>query len=102
MPIRNVEKTLLALQRSWLWQRCFQLGGRFMMFCKKHVMKQDYKTYLESEINQNDNLWLQRDKIDIDQKMITLNFNGEITEATKSDLINELKGYEYLQDLVYH
>ena len=30
--------------------------------------------------------------------MITLNFNGEITEATKSDLINELKGYEYLQE----
>ena len=69
-----------------------------MMFYKKHVMKQDYKSYLESEINQNDNLWLQREKIDIDEKMITLNFNGEITEATKSDLINELKGYEYLQD----
>ena len=30
--------------------------------------------------------------------MITLNFNGEIAEATKSDLINELKGYEYLQE----
>ena len=29
-------------------------------------MKQDYKTYLESEINQNDNLWLQREKIDTD------------------------------------
>lgn len=58
----------------------------------------DYKTYLESEINQNDNLWLQREKIDTDARKITLNFNGEITEATKSDLINELKGYEYLQD----
>ena len=58
----------------------------------------DYTSYLESEINQNDNLWLQREKIDTDTKKITLNFNGEITEATKSDLINELKGYEYLQD----
>jgi uncharacterized hydrophobic protein (TIGR00271 family) len=58
----------------------------------------DYKTYLESEINQNDNLWLQREKMDTNAKKITLNFNGEITEATKSDLINELKGYEYLQD----
>ena len=58
----------------------------------------DYKTYLESEINQNDNLWLQREKMDTNAKQITLNFNGEITEATKSDLINELKGYEYLQD----
>jgi uncharacterized hydrophobic protein (TIGR00271 family) len=58
----------------------------------------DYRSYLESEINQNDNLWLQREKIDTDTRKITLNFNGEITEATKSDLINELKGYEYLQD----
>ena len=58
----------------------------------------DYVSYLESEINQNENLWLQREKIDTDTKKITLNFNGEITEATKSDLINELKGYEYLQD----
>ena len=58
----------------------------------------DYRSYLESEINQNDNLWLQREKIDTDARKITLNFNGEITEATKSDLINELKGYEYLQD----
>jgi uncharacterized hydrophobic protein (TIGR00271 family) len=58
----------------------------------------DYKIYLESEINQNDNLWLQREKMDTNAKKITLNFNGEITEATKSDLINELKGYEYLQD----
>jgi uncharacterized hydrophobic protein (TIGR00271 family) len=58
----------------------------------------DYMSYLESEINQNDNLWLQREKIDTDTRKITLNFNGEITEATKSDLINELKGYEYLQD----
>lgn len=58
----------------------------------------DFRSYLESEINQNDNLWLQREKIDTDTRKITLNFNGEITEATKSDLINELKGYEYLQD----
>ncbi len=58
----------------------------------------DYKTYLETEITSNDNLWLQREKMDTDEKLITLNFNGEISEATKSDLINELKGYEYLQD----
>ena len=58
----------------------------------------DYVSYLESEINQNENLWLQREKIDTETKKITLNFNGEITEATKSDLINELKGYKYLQD----
>ena len=43
MPIRNVEKTLLVLSRSWLWPRCFQLGGLFMMFYKKHVMSRIIK-----------------------------------------------------------
>jgi hypothetical protein len=36
--------------------------------------------------------------MDPTNKLITLNFNGDITEATKSDLLNELNGYEYLQD----
>ena len=38
------------------------------------------------------------EKIDLANKSITLNFNGEINEATKSDLVNELIGYEYLRD----
>ena len=84
--------TLLALAAM------LPAGWTFYNVLQETRYEQDYKTYLESEINQNDNLWLQRDKIDLDQKMITLNFNGEIAEATKSDLINELKGYEYLQE----
>ena len=84
--------TLLALAAM------LPAGWTFYNVLQETRYEQDYKTYLESEINQNDNLWLQRDKIDFDQKMITLNFNGEIAEATKSDLINELKGYEYLQE----
>ena len=73
-------------------------GWTFVDVLKETRYKSDYKTYLETEITHNDNLWLQREKIDTDAKKITLNFNGEINEATKSDLINELKGYEYLQD----
>ncbi|MDB2492606.1 DUF389 domain-containing protein [Flavobacteriaceae bacterium] len=84
--------TLLALAAM------LPAGWTFYNVLQETRYEQDYKTYLESEINQNDNLWLQRDKIDFDEKMITLNFNGEIAEATKSDLINELKGYEYLQE----
>ena len=73
-------------------------GWTFYDVLQETRYEQNYKTYIESEINQNDNLWLQREKLDTAAKKITLNFNGEISEATKSDLINELKGYEYLQD----
>jgi len=84
--------TLLALAAM------LPAGWTFYNVLQETRYEQDYKRYLESEINQNDNLWLQREKIDFDEKLITLNFNGEIAEATKSDLINELKGYEYLQE----
>ena len=73
-------------------------GWTFYDVLQETRYEQSYKTYLESEINHNDNLWLQREKLDTAAKKITLNFNGEINEATKSDLINELKGYEYLKD----
>jgi uncharacterized hydrophobic protein (TIGR00271 family) len=73
-------------------------GWTFYDVLQETRYEMDYKTYLESEINQNDNLWLQREKIDLDAKKITLNFNGDINEATRSDLSNELKGYEYLQE----
>ena len=73
-------------------------GWTFVDVLRETRYQADYKTYLETEITSNDNLWLQREKMDMDEKLITLNFNGEITEATKTDLINELKGYEYLQD----
>ena len=84
--------TLLALAAM------LPAGWTFYNVLQETRYEQDYKIYLESEINQNDNLWLQREKIDLGKKLITLNFNGEISEATKSDLINELKGYEYLQE----
>ena len=84
--------TLLALAAM------LPAGWTFYNVLQETRYEQDYKRYLESEINHNDNLWLQREKIDFDEKLITLNFNGEIAEATKSDLINELKGYEYLQE----
>ena len=84
--------TLLALAAM------LPAGWTFYSVLQETRYEQDYKTYLESEINQNANLWLQREKIDLDEKLITLNFNGEISEATKTDLINELKGYEYLQE----
>ena len=84
--------TLLALTAM------LPAGWTFYDVLQETRYEQDYKTYLELEINKNADLWLQREKIDLYEKLITLNFNGEISEATKTDLINELKGYKYLQD----
>ena len=61
-------------------------------------IESDYKAYLKFEIEDNSSLWLRGEKIDPSNNSITLNFNGEITEATKSDLVNELNGYKYLRD----
>ena len=60
----------------------------------------DYKNFLEKEINNNPSLWLQRDEIDMDSKTITLTFNGDVSDATKSDLLNELSGYQYLKEFM--
>lgn len=73
-------------------------GWTFYDVLKESQYKFDYKNYLENEINNNQSLWLQREKLDTKAKTVTLNFNGDINAATKSDLMNELKGYEYLKD----
>lgn len=61
-------------------------------------IESDYKAYLKLEIENNSSLWLRGEKMDPSNNSITLNFNGEISEATKSDLVNELNGYKYLRD----
>jgi len=58
----------------------------------------DYENFKKNEIQNNSSLWLQRDNIDPDSKTITLTFNGDITDATKSDLINELSNYQYIKN----
>ena len=73
-------------------------GWTFYDVLKESQYKFDYKNYIEKEINNNSSLWLQREQLDTKTKTITLNFNGDINDATKSDLVNELKDYEYLKD----
>jgi len=53
---------------------------------------------LRNEDGSNNELWLQKGTLNTDEKKITLYFNGEITEATETDLRNELKGYETISD----
>ena len=73
-------------------------GWTFYDVLKESQYKFDYKNYLEKEINSNTSLWLQREDLDTKAKTITLNFNGDVNDATKSDLLNELNDYEYLKD----
>lgn len=59
--------------------------------------QRDYKNYLKNEVESNDNLWLHRENMDMDTKTISLYFNGELAEATVSDLENELSRYENIK-----
>jgi hypothetical protein len=66
----------------------------FFNVLEKSGYQRDYNTFIEKEINNNNDLWLQKKKMYIDEKKISLFFNGEVTDATISDLNNELKSYE--------
>lgn len=77
-------------------------GLTFYYVWQETKLKRDYQRYLAEEVESNESLWLQREKLDPDTKRITLYFNGEITDATESDLRNELNRYENIKsfDLV--
>ncbi|WP_044403263.1 DUF389 domain-containing protein [Lacinutrix sp. Hel_I_90] len=56
----------------------------------------DYSNYIANEIVANDNLWLHRGVLDPENRRINLYFNGELADATITDLQNELKkGTDY-------
>jgi len=59
--------------------------------------QRDYTNFIKNEVESNENLWLQRHSIDMDAKSISLYFNGELNDATITDLENELKDYENIQ-----
>ena len=73
-------------------------GWTFYDVLKESQYNFDYNNFLEKEINNNTNLWLQRDNVDTKNKTITLTFNGDIGDATKTDLLNELKDYQFIND----
>ncbi len=73
-------------------------GWTFYNVWGESKRENDFKQFLENDIDKNESLWLQREKIDPDNKKITLYFNGEITDATESDLRNELNKYNSIKD----
>ena len=60
--------------------------------------QRDYKNFMKNEVKSNDNLWLQRDTIDIQSKQIKLFFNGSVSKEMMTSLNNDLKDYENIQN----
>ncbi len=70
----------------------------FIRVYKNTVLMANYNSFIENEVKNNDNLWLQREKLDEEEKEIKLYFNGELSPAIKSSLENDLKGYNKLKE----
>ncbi|WP_108866624.1 DUF389 domain-containing protein [Aquimarina aquimarini] len=60
--------------------------------------ERDYKSFKANEIDANENLYLRKDFYDYNNESIKLYFDGEINEATVSDLQNEIKKYTSISD----
>lgn len=72
----------------------------FLRVLKNSGFENDYNSFIVDEVRSNNELWFQKGTLNTLEKKITLYFNGEITEATETDLRNELKGYDKISDFV--
>jgi uncharacterized hydrophobic protein (TIGR00271 family) len=70
----------------------------FMDVWEETKYEMDYKNYMSNEVNSNDDLWLQRDDLDMDNKTIKLFFNGNVSKEMRTSLSNDLKDYENIQN----
>ncbi|MEW4925064.1 DUF389 domain-containing protein [Algibacter sp. 2305UL17-15] len=70
----------------------------FINFITQSGLESDYNNFMKTEVESNEELWLQKGTPDWKEKRISLYFNGEIPEATIADLNNEIKNYEKIKD----
>ncbi len=70
----------------------------FLKVLQENRYERDFKNFVENEIESNPNLWLQRKNLDPDAKKISFYFNGDVSDEMISDLQNEKRNYENLQD----
>ncbi|WP_378178068.1 DUF389 domain-containing protein [Aquimarina sp. SS2-1] len=70
----------------------------FYVTLNKSNADRDYRNFMLNEIDANPNLYLRKQFYEYDDKSIKLYFDGEIAEATVSDLQNELRNYESIKD----
>ncbi len=63
----------------------------FIKILKESSYEQDYKKFIQTKIANNENLWLRKENLDMNNKTIKLDFNGEMDSAVKTDLENALQ-----------
>ena len=63
----------------------------FIKVLRESGYQKDYKTFIDKNITQNDELWLRNSSMDMKKKTIKLSFFGELDEAVKTALENELR-----------
>ncbi|MGG8495608.1 DUF389 domain-containing protein [Tenacibaculum sp. TC6] len=68
----------------------------FLNVYRESVINANYTKFLKEKILSNKDLWLQREKLDVKDKKISLFFNGDVDDATETFLRNELKTYAKL------
>lgn len=72
----------------------------FLSVLKESTYKRDFESFVKNDIENNDNLWLQRkdDDLDPDAKIIRLHFNGDVSDEMISALQNDKLKYESIKD----
>ena len=72
----------------------------FLSVLKESTYKRDFESFVKNDIENNDNLWLQRkdDDLDPDAKIIRLHFNGDVSDEMVSALQNDKLKYESIKD----
>ncbi|AZJ32292.1 MULTISPECIES: DUF389 domain-containing protein [Tenacibaculum] len=65
----------------------------FVGVYNESVIDANYKRFLKAKVYDNPNLWLQRERLEVKDKTISLFFNGDVSDATESFLRNELKAF---------
>ncbi|CAM1374474.1 DUF389 domain-containing protein [Tenacibaculum xiamenense] len=70
----------------------------FLNVYRVSIINANYNKFLKDKILSNKDLWLQREKIDVKEKKVSLFFNGDVTDATETFLRNELKTYPKLDE----
>ena len=71
----------------------------FISVLEKSNQDKDIRNFVKNEIENNDELFLSKYDPDYENKVLTLTFLNELSDATVADLKNETKtGYNYLKD----
>lgn len=70
----------------------------FMNFITQSGLDGDYNKFIKDEVSSNNDLWLQNAIPHWEEKEIVLYFNGDVTDATVTDLNNEIKKYDKIKD----